>query len=124
MCLARIWGLQNREAPIRLIEDDASEAVSNVELKCLDSTMNPYIALTAITQAGMLGMQSSARLPPKCQSDPASEVHPCVLSSLGTRHIRERVDDQKLGGLQALLASDTAAFVVLLSCHIAYDCRS
>ena len=72
-----------------------------MELKCLDSTMNPYIALTAITQAGMLGMQSSARLPPKCQSDPVSEVHPCVLSFLGTRHIRDQ-DDQKLCGLQAM----------------------
>ena len=74
--MSRIWGLQNREAPIRLIEDTAlgPEAVSNVELKCLDSTINPYIALTAIAQAGMLGLQNSTRLPPKCQADPSSLV--------------------------------------------------
>ena len=79
--VSRIWGLQNREAPIRLIEDTAlgPEVVSNVELKCLDSTINPYIALTAIAQAGMLGLQNSTRLPPKCQADPGSPVWTQVL---------------------------------------------
>ena len=74
--MSRIWGLQNREAPIRLVEDPAlgPEVVSNVELKCLDSTINPYIALTAIAQAGMLGLQNRIRLPPQCQADPGSTV--------------------------------------------------
>ena len=37
--------------------------LSNVELRSMDSTCNPYIVLTAIAKAGMLGMAAKTRLP-------------------------------------------------------------
>ena len=46
-----------------------------MELKVLDSTANPYIALTAVVTAGMLGMEQSTKLPASCQIEPSSQVH-------------------------------------------------
>ena len=50
--------------------------VSNVEMKTVDATINPYCMLAAVLQAGMWGLQHKATLPQPVQTDPASQVSP------------------------------------------------
>lgn len=61
--------LMSSEAPVRACPS-GDPTTYNFEIKCLDGTANPYLALSAILAAGMLGIQSSAPLTVKpCQCD-------------------------------------------------------
>jgi glutamine synthetase len=53
------YGLDNREAAVRLASPvaGAEAATANVELKPVDVTANPYLALAAVLAAGMDGME-------------------------------------------------------------------
>ncbi|KAL8786203.1 MAG: hypothetical protein Q9195_008322, partial [Heterodermia aff. obscurata] len=61
------WGTQNRETPIRHIEN------SHYEVKCMDGLANPYLALGAILGSGVQGVLDSEALTfTNCKDDPAS----------------------------------------------------
>lgn len=53
------WGLDNREAAVRVASTFKSrvEASTNVELKAVDGSANPYLALGAIVAAGLDGVR-------------------------------------------------------------------
>jgi len=53
------YGLDNREAAVRLASPvaGAESATANVEIKPVDVTANPYLALAAVLAAGMDGME-------------------------------------------------------------------
>jgi glutamine synthetase len=55
------WGTDNREAPIRLC-NASSPSSRNFELKTLDGTANPYLALAAVLGAGLEGVIESKEL--------------------------------------------------------------
>ncbi len=60
------YGTQNREAPLRKVEE------SHWELKCMDGLANPYLALAAILGSGLQGMLDKEPLTIKdCLKDPA-----------------------------------------------------
>lgn len=50
------WGLQNRTATHRKIKD------GHWELRSVDATANPYLAMTAILTAGMIGLEKEKSL--------------------------------------------------------------
>lgn len=61
------WGTQNREVPLRKIED------SHWEVKCIDGIANPYLALSSILTAGLRGFLDKEKLVwAECTSDPAT----------------------------------------------------
>lgn len=61
------WGTQNRETPLRKIED------SHWEVKCFDGLANPYLALSALLAGGMIGIKNEIPLTwGDCEVDPAS----------------------------------------------------
>ncbi|KAJ0159498.1 Protein fluG [Colletotrichum tanaceti] len=61
------WGTQNRETPLRKIED------SHWEVKCMDGLANPYLAVAALLGAGTHGFGEAERLTwGDCEVDPAS----------------------------------------------------
>lgn len=61
------WGCQNRETPLRKIED------SHWELKCMDGLANPYLAMAAIFSAGIDGVELGQKLLlAECTDDPAT----------------------------------------------------
>ncbi|ROT41230.1 glutamine synthetase [Sodiomyces alkalinus F11] len=61
------WGTQNRETPLRKVEG------SHWEVKCIDGLANPYLALSAVLGAGLLGVQDEERLVwGDCEVDPAT----------------------------------------------------
>lgn len=68
------WGLENREAAVRLIagsQDNASWA-ANVEVKAFDLTANPYLVLGGLIACGSAGMGDGAALPDPVDVDPAA----------------------------------------------------
>ncbi len=67
------WGLENREAALRLVTGSQGERAeaSNAEIKCFDATANPYLAVGAVIAAGLAGIDQALRLPPETTVDPA-----------------------------------------------------
>jgi glutamine synthetase len=51
------WGFDNREAAIRIPTNPAPPSPTHVELKTMDATANPYLALGAVIAAGLDGLQ-------------------------------------------------------------------
>jgi glutamine synthetase len=68
------WGLENREAALRMITGSAgsSDWAANLEVKCVDLTANPYLLLAGLLAAGRAGVAGGARLPEPIDLDPAA----------------------------------------------------
>lgn len=67
------WGLENREAAVRLVSPPLRPRCANIEVKCFDATANPYLALAALLAAGRDGLATSAPLPPPVDGAPSPE---------------------------------------------------
>lgn len=67
----RCWGLENREAALRLIAGSTA-GQANAEFKCFDATANPYLAIGGVLAAGLAGLDAGLPLPPETRSDPAT----------------------------------------------------
>lgn len=55
------YGTENRETPIR-IANASSPGSRNFELRFIDGTANPYLALSAILSAALLGIKDKVKL--------------------------------------------------------------
>ena len=68
------WGLENREAGLRFVTGMRGDrrAEANLEIKPVDGSANPYLALGAIVAAGLDGLERDLRLPEPVTVDPAS----------------------------------------------------
>ncbi|WP_067457341.1 glutamine synthetase family protein [Actinomadura macra] len=68
------WGLENREAALRLVTgaDGERAGAANLEIKCFDGAANPYLALAALLAAGRAGLAAEAALPDPVDVDPAT----------------------------------------------------
>lgn len=69
----RCWGTENREAALRFIQGatDATAGGANIEVKPVDGTANPYLAVGALLAAARHGVDAGSRLPPSTEEDPA-----------------------------------------------------
>ena len=65
------WGADNREAPVRLTSTGPHGTPTNFELKLMDASANPYVAMAALITAGMDGMRDNLPLPEPVSKDPA-----------------------------------------------------
>lgn len=71
------WGYENREAAVRvpsLYWENELES-SNIEIKCVDSSANPYLALAAVIAAGMDGVKKKMSPPDPVETDPSTLSH-------------------------------------------------
>lgn len=68
------WGYENREAAVRVPTRywGQEEASANIELKCIDNSCNPYIALAAVIAAGLDGVKRKLVPPDPVDTDPSS----------------------------------------------------
>jgi glutamine synthetase len=68
------WGLENREAALRMITGSAgsSDWAANLEVKCVDLTANPYLLLAGLLAAAFHGIAAGAQLPEPVDVDPAA----------------------------------------------------
>jgi glutamine synthetase len=106
------WGLENREAALRMITGSAgsSEWAANLEVKCVDLTANPYLLLAGLLAAGFDGVAARGRLPEPADLDPAvltpDELDRRGIQRLPTR-LREATDALAADSvLRAALGSD------------------
>jgi glutamine synthetase len=68
------WGLDNREAAVRVASPfwGREEQTYNIELKCVDGSANPYLALGGLIACGLDGIERSLSPGEPCEVDPAS----------------------------------------------------
>lgn len=66
----RCWGLDNREAALRV--PTAPHGPTNFELKTCDATSNPYLALGGAIAAGLDGIRRNLDLPEPVACDPGN----------------------------------------------------
>lgn len=74
------WGLENREAAVRLIaaaEGDPDGA--HVEVKPIDSSANPYLATSLLLEAALTGIEQGSVLPDAVDVDPEKLADPPAL---------------------------------------------
>jgi glutamine synthetase len=67
------WGLENREAAVRFCAATAGNpGGASVELKVVDPSANPYLALAAILWSAHEGIRDGLALPAEVNSDPSA----------------------------------------------------
>ncbi|THU98780.1 glutamine synthetase/guanido kinase [Dendrothele bispora CBS 962.96] len=87
------WGTENREAPIRFTNAH-SRTSRNFEMRFVDGTSSPYLALAAIIGAGLEGIKTKAKLMlGDCSYLPSK---PDVLNTVSAAQMNEE-DRKKLG---------------------------
>ncbi|MEB3307284.1 MAG: glutamine synthetase family protein [Cyanobacteriota bacterium] len=67
----RVWGIENREAALRLVPSDSDGAAANLELKVADLSANPYLLIGAAAAAVRDGLEHRPALPDPVSGDPA-----------------------------------------------------
>lgn len=80
------WGTENREAAVRFCEGDGNS--SNIEVKCIDPSANPYISCGAILIMAKEGIAQNMQLPQEVEVDPSSlsniDREKCQVVRVGT----------------------------------------
>ncbi len=68
------WGLENREAAIRVVNGSTGSTswAANLEVKCFDLLANPYLLMAGLLAAGAAGIAKGAVLPEPVDIDPAA----------------------------------------------------
>jgi glutamine synthetase len=66
------WGFDNREAAVRVVSPfwGREEQTYNIELKAVDGSANPYLALGGLIVAGLDGIQRQLEPGEPCEHDP------------------------------------------------------
>lgn len=72
------WGLENREAAVRLIGPTGDPTSANAEVKTVDSSANPYLAVGSLIAAGLTGIEHALCLPAETHGDPALDTSRAV----------------------------------------------
>ena len=87
------WGLENREAALRLVTGTAgTEATAaNAELKCFDAAANPYLVAGLVTAIATATADDGRPLPEEVSVDPAT-LPPGEQPPLLPRSIDEAID--------------------------------
>lgn len=85
------WGIANKEAALRLIPDPKTNLPVHFELKTVDATTNPYIALGSIIAAGVDGVRNSLTLPEPVEIDPGNFTA-VERDSMGIRALPTRLE--------------------------------
>src|SRR5262249_44558764 len=68
------WGFENREAAVRVPSTywGQETASTNLEIKCVDATCNPYLALACVIAAGLDGVKRKLQPPEPVSCDPGT----------------------------------------------------
>ena len=120
------WGVENREAALRLVPGTALLGTehTNVELKPCDASANPYLALAVTVGAGLAGVRGGLVPPAPVQEDvgtwddarrAAAGIAPLATTFteqqanlLGSDLVREVLGADLLGAFAACRAADAA----------------
>jgi glutamine synthetase len=101
------WGYANREAAVRVPRQPAGAGASNVELKPVDPSCNPYLALGAVIAAALDGLERGLEAAQPVDRDPA-DLPPAEHIARGLRPL-----PSDLGAAIASLEADSLLMTVL-----------
>src|SRR3954468_4848779 len=74
---AQCWGLENREAAVRFIAaTPGNPQGANAELKIIDPSANPYLAVTAFLGSALRGIDQGLKLPDEVPDNPSEASEP------------------------------------------------
>jgi glutamine synthetase len=120
------WGVENREASLRLVPSTAFLGTehANIELKPSDASANPYLALAVVIAAGLAGIEDGLIPPEPVQEDPGTwteeqrterGIHPLprtvdeqLDALLNNQRIRTALGDELADAFRAVRTSDAA----------------
>jgi glutamine synthetase len=108
-CGYAAFGVQNREAALRLCPSPDRDSVAaaeatNIELRIPDGTANPYLVVGMLALAGLSGVRARLPLPPIVEGDPA-RLNEAERAALGVSPLPE-----SLGAALDALEADTEAW--------------
>jgi glutamine synthetase len=88
------WGRENREAAVRFVTGMAGsrETAANTEVKCFDSSANPYLLAGALIAAGLAGIERGLKLPEEVTVDPG-DLAEDELSARGVQRLPQSVEE-------------------------------
>jgi glutamine synthetase len=88
------WGLENREAALRLVTGSTGETdvAANAEIKCIDGSANPYVVVGALLTIGLAAIDKGLTLPDELDGDPAL-LDPAELARRGVRRLPETAEE-------------------------------
>ena len=104
----QVWGIENREAALRLIPSAPNHCPAHLEVKAVDPTTNPYLLLGALQALVIDAVANPLPLPDPCVGDPAT----CVNSS-----DLQRLPDTLAEARQAFEADDVLLNAMGLVLH-------
>ncbi|MGW1991059.1 glutamine synthetase [Embleya sp. NPDC001921] len=130
----RCWGLENREAALRLITGMAGERqhTANAELKCFDATANPYLVVGTVIAAGLAGVEDELRLPVEVAGNPSAaagvprlpESPAAALEALeASAVLREALGETLFDAITAVRRAEIARSAGMTPSEIAADAR-
>lgn len=67
----QVWGVENREAALRLIPTASDGSAAHLEIKAVDPSANPYLLLGALQAHILEALKRPRPLPPPQRGDPA-----------------------------------------------------
>ena len=91
------WGVDNREAPVRLTKA-SSPSSRNFEVRPIDGTSNPYLAVAGVLACGILGVRDDLALAVKNCDLPrtAAEMSVAERDALGiTKRLPLNIDEAR-----------------------------
>jgi glutamine synthetase len=88
------WGRENREAAVRFITGmvGSRDTAANTEVKCFDSSANPYLLAGALIAAGLAGVERNLELPDEVTADPGG-MSDDELNERGIQRLPQSVDE-------------------------------
>ncbi|KAJ8595711.1 glutamine synthetase/guanido kinase [Rhizopogon salebrosus TDB-379] len=115
------WGRDNRETPVRLCVPPTRVPVpapsqaqaapvpkppsgNHFEVKCVDGTSSPYLALSGLLGAGVLGIQSQSPLIEKDCRAPAATMTEAEREAVGVKRRLPRTWEEARGALEGDVA--------------------
>lgn len=118
---ALCWGLENREAAIRFVAGGpASAHGGNIELKVVDPSANPYLAVAAMLGSARLGVEQGLPLPDEVGVNPAQSGRDLVVlpphqaaaleALAGSAVARELLGEPIVQGILAVRSHEVATY--------------
>jgi glutamine synthetase len=88
------WGRENREAAVRFITGPVGneQVAANAEVKCFDSSANPYLVAGALIAHGLAALDEDRALPDEVAGDPAL-IEPSELARRGVSRLPQSLPD-------------------------------
>ena len=104
------WGRDSREAPVRLCvpptralasgqAEPSSPSGNHFEIRCIDGTSSPYLTLSGLLGAGLLGIKSQSPLIEKDCTTAAAEMTDGEREAAGVRRRLPRTWEEARGAL-------------------------